>query len=200
MKKFRIFCLLFGLALMLCAFGVANATVVTFDDLPDSDGWISNGYAGFNWNNFYYFNADTFSGNPSGFQNGIVSPHNVAFNAFGDPAALSDSVFTFNSAYFTAAWNDGLSIDITGKNSGNQLYFATITVNTSGPTLFSSNWTGIDELDFYSYGGVSHGYGGGGNHFAMDNFTYNAVPEPATMLLLGLGLVGLAGVRRKIQK
>lgn len=36
--------------------------------------------------------------------------------------------------------------------------------------------------------------------FAGGNTTTAPVPEPATMLLFGLGLMGLAGVRRKIKK
>jgi hypothetical protein len=38
---------------------------------------------------------------------------------------------------------------------------------------------------FSSSGGVNAGYDGGGTHFAMDNFTYSALPEPDATIAAG---------------
>jgi hypothetical protein len=38
---------------------------------------------------------------------------------------------------------------------------------------------------------------GGGQAFVVDDFTLTAVPEPTSVLLMGLGFVGAMGMRRR---
>ncbi|MBH8563238.1 PEP-CTERM sorting domain-containing protein [Nostoc sp. CENA67] len=55
-------------------------------------------------------------------------------------------------------------------------------------------------MRFTSYGGVDAGYSGEGEHFALDDFTYEykAVPEPA--IILGLFTVASFGVGLRRQQ
>ena len=67
----------------LVSHAAAAATRVTFDDLsPGPAGSyiaIPNGYGGLQWSGFGVLNG-TLTSPPSGYQYGIVSPDNVAFN------------------------------------------------------------------------------------------------------------------------
>jgi hypothetical protein len=79
-------------------------------------------------------------------------------------------------------------------------------LDLSGSTLtsFTSEWniltnTNIDPSYFDGLASFQIGYA---CHFTVNwnqvDIAYSQVPEPTTMLLLGLGLIGLAGIRRKI--
>ena len=140
----------------------ATAVVLTFDELNVVNGSspVPNGYGGLNWSNMYCENTSLIPSD-SGYQHGTVSGTNVAYNGSGTSASVSDGTFTFNGAYLTGAFNDGLSITVTGLLSGNPIYSQTVVVNTIAPTFFNFNYTGIDMLTFNSFGGTEHGYGGG---------------------------------------
>ncbi len=191
------------LAIFLPIFSFAST--IDFDDLNPSEAGdlVSNSYNGLNWNNFYVLNNGGQYSSP-GYVNGIVSSSNIVFNGFGDPAGFSSSTaFTFNSIYLTAAWNDGLTVDITGYLNGNQVDFASLIVDTTGPTLATLDWSNIDSVVFSSHGGTPATSIFGGTHFAADNLKINetvaSVPEPLTLGLFSIGLLGIGAIRRRRQ-
>jgi hypothetical protein len=67
-----------------------------------------------------------------------------------------------------------------------------VVASATNPTLFTFNYLDIDSLYFTSSGGQPAFFNsGGGEWFAMDNFTFEFVPEPSTFLLAALGGVSL---------
>jgi hypothetical protein len=196
--------LLMGASLAFTA-SSAGAVTINFDDLGNGAS-ISPGYNGFSWSNFFALNAVQFANDgPSGYTNGNVSPSNVAYNGFANPASFYASNqandFTLNSFYLTGAWNNGLSVLVQAFDNGNLVNSTTLIVSTLSPTLFTLNWSGIDSVLFTSFGGISAGYRGAGAHFALDNLTVNgavsAVPVPAALPLLLTGLGGLVALGRR---
>lgn len=183
--------------------GPACADVITFDDRgPEVQSLTS--YKGFEWHNMSTFSNSTW-GNPyNGYGNGTVSQKNIAFNDYGDVTgsmSLASGTFTFESAYFTAAWLKGLKLTIVGLNDGVQKYTKTLTLTNKKPLLFEANWSGIDKLTFTTYIDECTDKG---RQFVMDNFKFvSGVPEPDTWALMiagfgGVGLMVRANRRREL--
>jgi Autotransporter beta-domain len=157
---------------------IAQNVSINFDDIPE--GAISNGYKNLDWNNFSILNSTTYSINPSGYLNGTVSPSNVAYNAYANPAYFeSTRAFTLRSAYITGAWNNGLQVTVTGYRNGSQAYTQTYTVNSTSPTQITFNWSNLSKVNFSSAGGTDGGYAGGGEHFALDDLLISYGPSAA---------------------
>lgn len=180
------------------------ATVITFDDLPDSLGgaFIPNGYQGLSWSNFAVVNAilrSNFYGYATGYNYGMVSPSNVAFNAVGQPVEIDarGANFNFLSAYLTGAWNSNLNIEVQGSRSGTLIYDQTVVASATNATLFTFDYLNIDRLYFSSFGGQPAFGPVPEYHFAMDNFTFEFVPEPSAILLTSAGAVFLLAFRKR---
>jgi hypothetical protein len=193
--------------LVFSALSARSQTVVTFDDLPSSAGglFITNDYQGLSWTNFAVQNAILHSNvdGVSGYNYGMVSPSNVALNGFGLTAQIDSpgTNFNFLSAYLTGAWSSNLNIEVQGFSGATLLYDTTVVASATSATLFTFNYTNIDQLIFDSFGGQNAGFASGfGENFVMDNFTFEFIPEPSSLLLAALGGVSLVALLRRRRK
>jgi hypothetical protein len=182
-----------------------RATVGTFDDIPNANApypHLTNGYYNLSWTNFAVLNAiheAAINGTNGGYY-GMVSPSNVAFNAFGDPAEVkaTGTDFDFLGAYLTGAWRSNLSIEVQGFSGATMLYDTTVVVSAISPSFVGFNYVNVDRLRFSSFGGQYAGFGSDAPTFVMDNFTFEFVPEPSSLLLTAGGaLLLMAGFKRR---
>ncbi|MDY0874210.1 VPLPA-CTERM sorting domain-containing protein [Dongia rigui] len=178
-----------------------NAATLDFESLgaPGAPAKIADGYGDLQWNNFYVVDGHRYDADfpNNGYITGASSGIYVGLNGFGEAASLSSSsTFDFISASLTAAFNEGLQLDIAGFRNGAQLYAQTVTLTTQMYATLLFNWTGIDELTFVSYGGKPV-YGVSGRQFALDDLNVVQTPLPAALPFLATGLIGLGFAARR---
>lgn len=131
----------------------------------------------------------------------MVSASNVVVG--GVPAAGPSEIdspgtnFNFLSAYLTGELNNNLNIEVQGLNDTNLLFDETVVASATNPTLFVFNFLNINRLVFNSSGGQPAFGTYGVPNFVMDNFTFEFVPEPSTLLLAVLGALMLGPLLKR---
>ena len=169
---------------LLGAFAVPSfATVINFDDLVGQN-LLSPGYAGIaDWGTWTYYDSVQPPYNPS---SGLQRVYN---NSDGDIK------FGFQATFQGAFLN--------GNGDGNGFAPESFTMLLGGQVVAQSadahlDGSGVGVFLNSGYNGLVDEVivNGTQDFYIMDDFTINAVPEPASLIAMGLGLAAFARKRR----
>ena len=116
--------------------------------------------------------------------------------------------FAFDAVGLVSLGNDSASVQIFDSDGtfmvigpNEEWYSDTITVGSNGITHWKNwNWTASQTGTYtiqYRLGNSTDGYGSSFALFDAYEISSTSTPEPTTILLFGLGILGVAGVSRK---
>ncbi len=131
------------------------------------------------------------------------------YNYTGYPPHSGDAVlFSYSTPYIDAIFDNAVDEVSMWYTSGNNFYLDAydeydnlIATVTGAPNLYSNS---LITITLSSYDIKRVRMHDTGNYFTIDDFTAefvsgqpSGVPEPSTLLLLGFGILGLVGLRRR---
>jgi hypothetical protein len=208
-KQLLAFIVIAGILCLLPNSATALLTVITFDDLSNRD-QVTDQYSALG----VVFSAEYFPG-----FSGEIYPEywdtrgGIEFGpSYCNAAAYFQADFSVPVDYVSVelepfevwgglSYDFGLGIYDSSDNLIDELTFTQL-VEQSGiivPLELSSSSANVAYARFYGFWGEVSGI----NAITADNFTYGTapVPEPGTIVLLGVGLAGIAGIgKRRFRK